>query len=59
MAALAAVYFTHLDTPSGAPASAADATSAFRLVAWILVGLAAATVVATRLMPRRTAVSVQ
>lgn len=59
IAALAAVYFTHLHTPGATPASATEATSAFRLVAWSLVGLAAATVVATRLMPRRAAVPVQ
>lgn len=52
IAALAAVYFTHLDTPGTTPASAAEATSAFRLVVWSLSGLAAATVAATRLLPR-------
>lgn len=51
IAILAAVYFTHLDTPSGMPANAAEATSAFRLVVWSLVGLSAA----TGLMPRTAA----
>lgn len=59
IAVLAAVYFTHLNTPSAAPASAAEATNAFRLVVWSLVGLAAATVATTRLMPRTAAVPVQ
>lgn len=54
IAVLAAVYFTHLDTSSGSPGNAAEA--AFRLVAWSLVGLATATVIATRLMPRTAGV---
>jgi EmrB/QacA subfamily drug resistance transporter len=47
-AAIAAVYFTHLESPEGTPS---DATGAFRVVVWCLTGLASATIAATRLMP--------